>query len=604
MPGECRNWIKRTHSEFQRLLLSRGGWPTLKTQILQAWQQDRKGAVLTAWVWMKSAGSICPAMGSAGSDRNDYTAWRERCLPSLPIDPTIKPTITISVVMPLYKPPMHLLHLALASVRQQSYPHWELCLADDASADEALRQYLQNLCDADPRIKVSYRSQNGHISACSNTALELATGDFVLLLDQDDVLVEGALALVAQTLAMHPNAQVLFSDEDRMDETGQHFFGPYFKSGYNYDLLLGQNMVSHLGVYRRQLLKDIGGFRLGYEGSQDYDLALRSIERIDPSQVVHVPHVLYHWRAIKGSAALDTTEKSYTVDASRRAVQDHLSRTHQQAEVEVCPDLAMFHRVKYALPEAKPLVSVIVNVPNMGPDMGALLDRLDQSKGAVDCEWLTCDSAGHLNPVEQAQAALAQAKGNFVCWVNAGFTDVSPNWLEELVRVASQPRCGFVAPRVRNAADLLDHGGVVLTRSDTAVYAHRGQLKGATGSAGRAILQQAFGGLSHAVLVVEKAKLDRMGGFDPTWPMPLAVLDACWRWSAHGLQHIWTPHADLKFERAEDAGLGNLLAPDAFGGVVAQRWQAQWGRSYRESYYNPHLSASGDFSFNWTPTAP
>jgi len=214
----------------------------------------------------------------------------------------------ISVVMPVYNTPERWLRCAIESVRNQSYPHWELCIADDASPEAHLRPLLQDYARADPRIKVSFREKNGHISASSNSALELATGEFVALLDHDDELAPNALFDVAVALNARPATDYLYSDEDKIDEEGRRF-EPYFKPDFLPDLFHSQNYTSHLSVYRTTLLRQVGGFRVGYEGSQDWDLALRAIEQSHPDRIVHLPKVLYHWRAIPGSTALLLSEK-------------------------------------------------------------------------------------------------------------------------------------------------------------------------------------------------------------------------------------------------------------------------------------------------------
>jgi glycosyltransferase involved in cell wall biosynthesis len=242
----------------------------------------------------------------------------------------------ISVLMPVYNPPLDFWDEAIESLRAQWYPHWELCMADDASTDPRVRERLQAWAEREPRIRWVTLAKNGHISAASNAALELATGSWVALFDQDDLLPPQALWRVVAAITAHPDAGLLYSDEDKVDEAGQRF-GPYFKPAFDLDLLRGQNMISHLGVYRRSLLQEVGGFRVGYEGSQDHDLALRCIERLKPSQVVHIPRVLYHWRVHQHSTASGQAAKPYALDAGVRAVQDHLQRCGVRARVQSHP---------------------------------------------------------------------------------------------------------------------------------------------------------------------------------------------------------------------------------------------------------------------------
>lgn len=252
---------------------------------------------------------------------------REAHPPQLPL---------ISVLMPVYNPPLKFWDEAIESLRAQWYPHWELCMADDASTDPQVRERLQAWAARDGRIRWVSLPQNGHISAASNAALALARGSWVALFDQDDLLPPQALWRVVQALQAHPEAGLVYSDEDKVDESGKRF-GPYFKPAFDIDLLRGQNMISHLGVYRRSLLQAVGGFRVGYEGSQDHDLALRCVEQLQPSQVVHIPRVLYHWRVHQHSTASGQAAKPYALNAGVRAVQDHLQRCGIAAQVQPHP---------------------------------------------------------------------------------------------------------------------------------------------------------------------------------------------------------------------------------------------------------------------------
>ena len=239
-----------------------------------------------------------------------------------------------------------MLEAAIESVQGQLYPHWELCIADDASTDKSVRRLLRKYAESDPRIKVTFRERNGHISAASNSAIELASGEFIAFLDNDDTLTEHALFWVAHTIAEHPDVGLLYSDEDKIDQLGNRY-EPYFKCDWNPDLFLSHNMICHLGVYRSDLVRAVGGFREGYEGAQDYDLALRCIERLAPQQIRHIPRVLYHWRSHPGSTARGGSEKPYALVAGQRALDDHFARIGLSAKAELL-DFEMY-RVHYEI---------------------------------------------------------------------------------------------------------------------------------------------------------------------------------------------------------------------------------------------------------------
>lgn len=621
--------LRRTWEVLAFDVASRGGWYDTLAEIgrdirAYGFQYFRQRSQ-----YLRSNGQHHPAPGSGPYDRNDYHAWRASGKAKAHMEPsnaTEARRPLISVLIPTYKPPLDLLRQAVASVTDQPYAHWEICIADDASNDPALEAYLRQLAQDNERIHVRFRPKNGHISACTNTALELASGDYLLLLDQDDLLHPDAMLRVAECIMAHPDAAIIYSDEDRINEDATRHSSAYFKPDFNYDLFLGQNMVSHLGVFQRQLIVDIGGFRVGLEGSQDYDLALRAMERVQPQQIRHIPQVLYHWRAIKGSTALDHSEKSYASTAGRRAIHDHLERTGQKGEALPAPGLPFFNRVRYELPEAGQRVSVLVVLDEPREKVQQLLQQIHDTRGAVDVEFIVCTAtaysadelqqafpadASHRIQVirtdrqtplpERVNAAAEQASGHFCCVVTVLFTRMSAGWLEELARVAGQPRVGFVAPKVQNLPGQLDHGGVLFTDRMRAVYAHKGEPKETHGYAGRAALQQEFMALSPALLVVRRAVLVETAGLNRDFSGGLALVDKCLELHQQGLANVWVPYASLVFADPAYSGRTNLLTELGLLSPARKRWVAKWGETPRDRFYNPNLSRRGDFSLNWQP---
>ena len=231
-----------------------------------------------------------------------------------------------SFVIPLYNTPIDLLDACLKSITAQVYENFEICVADDCSTDAAVRAYMRNLARQDHRVRYVERSANGHISAASNSALGLATGEFIVLVDHDDLIPDYALFVVNYYLNANPQAKILFSDEDKVDALGRRS-DPYFKGCFDRFLMFGYNMVSHLGVYKRELIARIQGFRHDLEGSQDYDLFFRCYESVLPSEVIHIPHVLYHWRMTPGSTAISAGQKDYAFLAAMNAINGHFERT-------------------------------------------------------------------------------------------------------------------------------------------------------------------------------------------------------------------------------------------------------------------------------------
>ena len=284
---------------------------------------------------------------------------------------------TISVVVPVYNTDENHLRQMIESVRQQIYPHWELCIADDGSTEPRVRRVLEEFRH-DSRIKILHRPSNGNISAASNSALDMATGDFAALLDHDDVLAPHALYMVAHAVNAYPDADVFYSDEDKLNAAG-HRCNPYFKPDWNRELFYGQNLINHLGVYRTASVRAAGGFRLGFEGSQDYDLALRLIAATR-GPVVHIPYILYHWRIFPGAATHSSTQFDSAAAAARRAIKEHLESLGERATVTAAP-AGNYHRVVYGAPDEWPKVSVIVptrdHVEVLADCLTGLLERTD-----------------------------------------------------------------------------------------------------------------------------------------------------------------------------------------------------------------------------------
>jgi len=458
---------------------------------------------------------------------NDYDEWTRRYDT---MDSTLRTdlfvrisgfvsTPLISIVMPTYNPKPLWLKAAIDSVRKQIYLHWELCIADDASTNQEVRSLLQGYATQDNRIKVVFRPENGHISAASNSALTLATGGWVALMDHDDELAEHALLWVADAINKYPNARLMYSDEDKIDIDGRRL-SPYFKSDWNIDLFYSQNMFSHLGIFQTDLLREVGGFRVGLEGSQDYDLALRCIERISPDQIHHISRVLYHWRVHPESTAQSSDAKPYAQLAAERALNEHFQRSGVQASVSY---IGFGFRVKYELPDPQPLVSLIIPTRNgltllrqcinsilslttywnyeiiivdNGSDEPETMAYLSTFAGLPGMCVIRDD--GEFNYSALNNLAVRHAQGELVALINNDIEVISPDWLSEMVSIALQPGVGAVGARLWYPDKTLQHGGVVLGMGGVASHSHKNLGQGHTGYFGRANLIQSFSAVTGA----------------------------------------------------------------------------------------------------------
>jgi glycosyltransferase involved in cell wall biosynthesis len=533
--------------------------------------------------WIRQYGTLTDA---------DREALR-RGVEALPYKPLV------SVVMPTYNTPEVWLRQALDSVRAQLYPHWELCIADDASPRPEVRRVLEEYAQRDARIRFVVRPTNGHISAASNSALELARGEFVALLDHDDELSEDALARVVEALNAHPDADIVFSDEDKLDTSGRRF-DPYFKPEWNLDLFRSQNLISHLGVYRTERVREVGAFRQGFEGSQDYDLALRVVERTTPARIRHVPRVLYHWRAIPGSTALDVGEKSYASTAARRALQEHLDRTTSGARVEPGAQAAL-HRVRYPLPSPPPAVTVILQA-RAGADGEARREALRRATDYPDVEWLAAPG-GVSGASEAANHAARRARGEVLVFLDAHLEPCSPGWLAELVSHALRPEVGGVGAKLYTPDGAVEHAGLVLGMGPGGLAGrpHRGLAGDAAGHVGRAVVIQQFLAVSASCLAVRRAVFEAAGGFDAEHlPAAWRDVDLCLRLRERGLHTVWTPYAELTWREPPAAPAGG----DSQAAAVA--WlRTRWGDTLRaDPFHSPnHALDWEDLRLAWPPRA-
>lgn len=525
-------------------------------------------------------------------DDEDRAAIRRR-LDALPLQPLI------SVVMPTYQTPEPFLRLALDSVCRQLYPNWELCIADDASPSPHVRAVLEEYARREPRIRYVVREQNGHISAASNSAIELARGEFIALLDHDDELPEHALYHVVETLNAHPDADILYGDEDKLEPNGRRF-DPYFKPEWSLELFRSQNLISHLGVYRTALVREVGGFRAGFEGSQDYDLALRVVERVPASHIRHVPRVLYHWRAIPGSTALDVGEKDYAGRAARRALEEHYTRT-SGGTIQYVPGIhGALHGSVYPVPEPRPLVSLLV--PSRAGAERLRLESLQRPDTGLPLELLVVEGT---SPAALLNQAAARARGEVLVLLNDGLERLTPRWLEELVAHALREDVGAVGACLLAPDDTFLQAGLVLGLGTHGVAAspYRGTPGTALGYFGRAMLPQEVSAVSATCLATRRSVFEAVGGLDAEHlPGAFHGVDYCLRVRERGYRVVWNPAARLRQHDAsllaeEDATRTADVAREA--AFMRERWAA---RLQEDPFHHPHLTlARGDYGLAWPP---
>lgn len=519
----------------------------------------------------------------------------------------------ISILMPVYRPDPALLKRAIDSVRAQSYPDWELCIADDCSGLPGITALLAQFAADDARICVTALDQRGGISAASNAALALASGGFIGLLDHDDELSRDALFHVADAFNSRPAAALIYSDEDKIDAGGRRHT-PFFKPAWSPDLLLSENYICHFLVARRDLVVDAGGFRTGFDGSQDYDLILRLVERT--AEIVRVPRVLYHWRTSPGSAAAELDAKPYAAAAALRAVAGYLERTSPGARVEAgCGPGRL--RVRYPIPEGS-RVSIIVPSGGNISVLDSCLESVFQKTTYRLFEVLVADNSRggavrrkvggwvrqglpvryfdwRKRPFNYAainNAAARACSSPLLLFLNDDTEVVTPDWLEAMVELGTRSGAGAVGAKLLYPDGRIQHAGVVL-----GVYEHCGHaFRGLNGWEHHYFdfpdVIRNVSAVTAACMLVPAEVFQKTGGFDADrFPISFNDIDLCLRIGRLGCKVLYTPHAVLYHH--ESLSRGTLPERQDRTAVAAMR--TLWGDVIAvDPYYSPNLTRGAE----------
>jgi GT2 family glycosyltransferase len=527
----------------------------------------------------------------------------------------------ISVLTPVYNTPPDLLHRTVQSVRSQLYPHWQLCLADDASPRADTQKAVEALKGIDPRIRVVRLPVNGGISAATNAALDAGDGEFVALLDHDDELSADALLEVAKAINDAPDADVIYTDEDKLDFEGRHV-EPFFKPDWSPEYLRSTMYLGHLVVYRRRIVEDAGRFRSAFDGSQDYDIALRVSERTD--RIVHVPRVLYHWRMIPGSAAGNSDAKPWGLQAARRALADHVSRLPRRATVEDQPGDG-FWRVRYEI-EGNPLVSVIIPTDGRiaqtatGPRdlplecVRSIVDKTDwphyeivlvdngrlsaELRAYVDAEprirRVVYESGGPFNFAAKVNFSARHARGEHLLLLNDDTEVIAGEWMRAMLEFSQQPEVGAGGARLLFPDGRMQHVGVVLGIGGGACHVFSGHPGQSPGYFGSAWVIRNYSAVTGACCMTRRDVFDALGGFDERFATDFNDVDYCLRVRGQGLRIVATPFAKLyHFEGATFGSREHVVNPAEIA-ALSERWGDVIAR---DPYYNPNLTRNAlDYS--------
>jgi len=522
----------------------------------------------------------------------------------------------ISIVMPVYNTVATELEEAIESMIAQSYASWELCIADDASPEQHVREILNRFAGQDRRIKTVFRDERGGISRNCNTALGLATGDYICFLDHDDTLARHALAYVCEALDRNPGAELIYSDEDKIDRSGKRY-DPFFKPDWSPDLLLSENYICHLLVMRRDLLEKAGPFNPECDGSQDYDLVLRASARA--ANIAHIPRVLYHWRAGIASTASTIENKDYAITAAQEALRRHSERVGAGMRVEPSGIMGRW-RARYPIPEGT-RVSIIIAAGGKTDVLRANIESIFSKTTYGDYEVVVIDNSRQ-NAIEKLvrelqngeralryidwrnkpfnyslinNAAAGQCDSPVLLFLNDDTSVIAPGWLEAMVELVMRPGVGVVGAKLLYPNGRIQHAGVVMGLYDNCGHAFKG-LDGKTGHYfDLSDVIRNVSAVTGACLATKAHVFRDVGGFDESeFAVAFNDVDLCLKIGALGYHVLYTPHALLYHHEAFSKTSKDLIPHPQE--VDAMR--AKWGKVIgADPFYNPNLTRNDeDFS--------
>ena len=538
---------------------------------------------------------------------------------------TIQCPSKISIILTVATPSIDILDAAIRSVRNQIYPHWQLYITADSCSDSEVRLLLKRHADEEKRITILFSEGGGHSFLFANLALASVTTAYVAFLMQHDQLHPLALYWNVKEIVNYPDSTLIYSDEDKIDRYGRRT-DPYFKCDYNYELLLCQNMINHLGVYSTELIKRIGGFRDEVDGVEYYDLALRAAEQSRPEQIRHIPRVLYHVRIDEVSLS----SKHATHNASLIVIKDHFERMSINATVEEAPEFPAFNRIRYAISFSQPSVDIIIPTRDKANLLRICMDSLltkttyqnysitivdngSTQQDALDllsaCEKesrfrIIRDNETPFNYSRLNNKAVSASKADFVCLMNNDIEIITHDWLHELIAHALQSRVGAVGARLWYPNGTLQHGGVIVGIGAVAGHAHKGISRGDSGYFGRGCLQQCYSAVTGACLLVSRRNYNAVGGLNE---IDLKVLysdvDFCLKLNEKGLRNVWTPYAEMFHHESVSRGGDNTIEKKQRAERETNYMLNRWEHYIRfDPAYNPNLSVTtDDFSLAWPP---
>ena len=529
----------------------------------------------------------------------------------------------ISIILPVYNTDEKWLRKCIESVRAQYYTNWELCIADDNSTQNQVKQVLEDYRKNDSRIKVVYRKKNGHISESSNSALEIAEGEYVAFLDHDDLLAPFALFQMIKEINEHDNADIIYSDEDKINKFEKRS-KPFFKPDWSPDTLMSQNYICHFLMIKRSLVNEVGGFRVGYEGAQDHDLVLRCTEKT--KDIYHVSEVLYHWRMIKSSTADNPKAKIYAFEAGKKAIESALKRRNIKGSVVGGKTLGTYH-ISYEV-IGNPKVSILIPTKDHPRDLKVCIESIlsktnynnyeiiiinngsreketfslfESYKRLLKDRFVVLDLDVPFNYSYLNNEAVKKSAGEYVLLLNNDIQILTDNWLEKMLGYAQQEHIGAVGAKLYYKDGTVQHAGVVIGLGGVAGHSHKYYSGKSTGYFNRLTIDSNYAGVTGACLLVEKAKFQAVNGLDAeNLSIAFNDVDFCLKLVSGGYHNICLAQVECIHYESKSRGKEDTKEKQERFEKEVIFMKNKWGKYIMgDPYYNKNLTMDReDFSMN------
>ena len=512
------------------------------------------------------------------ADDVDYEEWYKNHKPTMEElqrqrDTEFEYEPLISILVPVYNTPEEFLKQMIQSVRKQTYDNWELCIANANPANETVAEILRISSTKDERIKVKDVPENEGIAQNTNAALTIATGDYIGLLDHDDLLTPDALYEVVKMINENDRPQVLYSDEDKITMDLSEHFQPHMKPDYNKDLLRSNNYITHFFVAERMLVEEVGGEDGEYNGAQDYDLILKCTERA--KGIAHIPRILYHWRVHKASTADNPASKMYAFDAGKRAIEDHLKRCGEIGKVSHEKDLG-FYRVKYQV-QGSPLISIIIPNKDQVESLDKCLRSIEKSSYKnyeiiiVENNSTEDETFAYYKKIESDKIRIVywsdefnysainnfgvkHARGDYLLLLNNDVEVITTDWLEELTANCQRKDVGIVGARLYYPDDTIQHAGIVIGIGGVAGALFVGMPRMFTGYLHKASIQQDLSAVTAACMMVKRSVYEELGGLEEELKVAFNDVDFCLRAREKGYLVVYDPNVELYHFESKSRG--------------------------------------------------